>query len=156
MRLAYSFMALVCLASFSILCRQFVVVNITSSLPRGIYAYERGKTPAKGAYVVFDLPKNIPAHRLAETRGYLTSGRKLQKRVAAMPGDSYTLPHSCERDSQGRQLPHYEPMQGKVPRGMAVVLGLTSRSFDSRYFGPVPLKILKVVRPVFLIDKEML
>ncbi len=151
---AYALLALVLLSFAGFYIHRNLVVNLTSSLPRGIYKYA-DHVPAKGVYVVFDLPEDSPAHRLAEKRGYVKLGRKLQKRIAAMPGESYTLPHACERDSRGRPIRRYEPVQGVVPPGMAMVLGQTPKSFDSRYFGPVPLELLRVVLPVFLIDKEM-
>ncbi len=150
----YALLALALLSFAGFYINRNLVMNLTPSLPRGIYKYT-DQIPAKGAYVVFDLPDDSPAHRLAEKRGYVKLGRKLQKRIAAMPGESYTLPQACERDSRGRLIRRYEPVRGVVPPGMVIVLGQTPKSFDSRYFGPVPLELLRVVLPVFLIDKEI-
>ena len=98
---------------------------------------------------------------LALERGYLEPGscrsglRPLLKRLAALPGDSvdpYSLP-ICAVDSHGRPMsPALAP--GVVPPGMALVLADHPGSFDSRYFGFVPLESLQRVKPVFLFNPK--
>ena len=43
---------------------------------------------------------------------------------------------------------------GVVPPGMALVLADHPGSFDSRYFGFVPLESLQRVKPVFLFNPK--
>ena len=94
---------------------------------------------------------------LALERGYLEPGscpsglRPLLKRLAALPGDSVEPSAFPIRsvDSHGRSMsPALLP--GVVPPGMALVLADHPGSFDSRYFGFVPLDSLQRVEPVFV------
>lgn len=127
-------------------------VNLTPSLPKGVYRIVPG-TPAKGDIVSFCLRGEFAA--LARERGYLGSGscanglRPMLKYLVGMPGDH--IPDLIIRtvDAQGRPLPS-RLEHGTVPVGMALVLSDHVGSFDSRYFGCVPLDGLSRVEPFFL------
>jgi conjugative transfer signal peptidase TraF len=133
-------------------------INPTPSLPKGIYRLVSG-TPAKNDLVSFCLEGEFAA--LALERGYLEAGscpsglRPLLKRLAGLPGDAVT-PSSypiCSEDSHGRSMsPALTP--GVVPPGMALVLADHPGSFDSRYFGFVPLESLQRVEPVYLFNSK--
>jgi type IV secretory pathway protease TraF len=83
------------------------------------------------------------------------------KVVAAMPGDRVCLDGAVYEvnglvvarvllsDSLGRALLPYH-FCGEVPEGQAFVITQAPRSFDSRYFGPVPLSTLTVVKPLWM------
>lgn len=133
-------------------------LNPTPSLPKGIYRISPG-TPGKGDLVSFCLEGEYAA--LARERGYLEAGscpsglRPLLKRLAGLPGD-FVDPASFPIrlvDSHGRSM---SPalMPGVVPPSMALVLADHPGSFDSRYFGLVPLKNLQRVEPVFLFNPK--
>ena len=132
--------------------------NPTPSLPKGVYRIVSG-APEKNDFVSFCLEGEFA--ELALERGYLEPGscrsglRPLLKRLAALPGDSvdpYSLP-ICAVDSHGRPIsPALAP--GVVPPGMALVLADHPGSFDSRYFGFVPLESLQRVKPVFLFNPK--
>lgn len=132
--------------------------NPTPSLPKGIYRIVPG-TPEKSELVSFCLEGEFA--ELALERGYLEPGscpsglRPLLKRLAALPGDSVD-PYShpiCALDSHGRSMtPALVP--GVVPPGMALVLADHPGSFDSRYFGFVPLDSLQRVKPVFVFNPK--
>ena len=132
--------------------------NPTPSLPKGIYRIVPG-TPEKSELVSFCLEGEFA--ELALERGYLEPGscpsglRPLLKRLAALPGGSVD-PHShpiCALDSHGRSMtPALVP--GVVPPGMALVLADHPGSFDSRYFGFVPLDSLQRVKPVFVFNPK--
>ncbi|MDL2315540.1 conjugative transfer signal peptidase TraF [Desulfovibrio sp. OttesenSCG-928-A18] len=132
--------------------------NPTPSLPKGVYRIVSG-APEKNDFVSFCLEGEFA--ELALERGYLEPGscrsglRPLLKRLAALPGDSvdpYSLP-ICAVDSHGRPMsPALAP--GVVPPGMALVLADHPGSFDSRYFGFVPLESLQRVKPVFLFNPK--
>ena len=132
--------------------------NPTPSLPKGVYRIVSG-APEKNDFVSFCLEGEFA--ELALERGYLEPGscrsglRPLLKRLAALPGDSvdpYSLP-ICAVDSHGRPM---SPAlaSGVVPPGMALVLADHPGSFDSRYFGFVPLESLQRVKPVFLFNPK--
>ena len=75
----------------------------------------------------------------------------LGKGLAALPGD-FVDPSAFpirSVDSHGRSIsPALLP--GVVPPGMALVLADHPGSFDSRYFGFVPLDSLQRVEPIFV------
>lgn len=132
--------------------------NPTPSLPKGIYRLVPG-APERNELVSFCLEGKFA--ELALERGYLEPGscpsglHPLLKRLAGLPGDfvdPYSLP-ICTVDSQGRPMsPALSP--GVVPPGMALVLADHPGSFDSRYFGFVPLDSLQRVKPVFLFNPK--
>ena len=128
-------------------------INLTPSFPIGFYVLLY-TSPAKGELAAFCLEGDFAD--LARERGYLQAGscpsglRPLLKRVAGLPGDA--IPGDlCIRsvDSLGRALPSVLP-EGVIPPGMALVLADHPGSFDSRYFGLVPLDALQKVKPVFV------
>jgi type IV secretory pathway protease TraF len=57
-------------------------------------------------------------------------------------------------DSEARVLPDYPTGQYRVPSGeIWLVSPHNPRSFDSRYFGPVPASLVRsIVRPVWVTD----
>ena len=127
--------------------------NPTPSLPKGLYRIASG-VAAKNDLVSFCLEGEFA--ELALERGYLEPGscpsglRPLLKRLAGLPGD-FVDPSAFpirSVDSHGRpMLPAH--ISGVVPSGMALVLADHPGSFDSRYFGFVPLENLQRVEPVF-------
>ena len=132
--------------------------NPTPSLPKGIYRLAPG-APEKGDLVSFCLEGEFA--ELALERGYLEPGscpsglRPLLKRLAGLPGDSVDSSAFPIRsvDSHGRFM---SPalVSGIVPPGMALVLADHPGSFDSRYFGFVPLDSLQRVEPVFVFNPK--
>lgn len=133
-------------------------INPTPSLPKGIYRLTPEHTSydlIKGDFVSFCLDGEFAD--MAKERGYLQAGscenglRPLLKRLAGLPGehiDAATLAIRTQ-DSQGRPIPSVLA-SGIIPSGMALVLADHEGSFDSRYFGLVPLEALQRVEPVFL------
>lgn len=126
--------------------RPLLVINESASLPRGIYVRAPGATLRRGALVVTPPP--------AAARAYLDElgvdgEARLLKRLAAVPGDRV-----CARedsvvaggrrvpvfalDRAGRPLPRWRGCRRLRP-GEVFLLGETPQSFDSRYFGPVPV-----------------
>ena len=129
-------------------------INPTPSLPKGVYRIAPGE-PAKGDFVTFCLRGEFA--ELARERGYLQAGscesglRPLLKRLAGVPGDCIVADGLAVRtvDSQGRPMPS-ALRSGVITSGMAMVLADHEGSFDSRYFGLVPLESLQRVEPVFV------
>ena len=128
--------------------------NPTPSLPKGIYRIAPG-APGKNDLVSFCLEGRFA--ELALERGYLEPGscpsglRPLLKRLEGMPGDFIDPSNLAPQpfDSQGRPMPS-ALQAGAIPPGMALVLADHPGSFDSRYFGLVPLDSLQRVEPVFI------
>ncbi|CAG37889.1 conjugative transfer signal peptidase TraF [Desulfotalea psychrophila] len=127
---------------------EFCYINITKSLPLGIYRTIKSP-PTYGSCVVFKLPEDNPMAELAIRRGYAKEDQPFLKRVAYLEGDSYNLPETEEFDSRGRKMEPFKPSSGYVAKGMIVVRGDSSTSFDSRYFGPIYAKNIEaIVKPL--------
>lgn len=133
-------------------------INPTPFLPKGIYRIAPGE-PAKGDLVSFCLEGEYAA--LARERGYLEAGscpsglRPLLKHLEGLPGERIEAGSLAIRtvDSQGRPMPS-ALQSGVIPSGMALVLADHPGSFDSRYFGLIPLESLQRVEPVFLFNPK--
>ena len=135
-------------------------INPTPSLPKGVYRITPEHSPvdlAKGDLVSFCLQGEFV--ELAKERGYLQAGscpnglRPLLKRLAGLPGDHIEAGSLDIRseDNQGRPMSSVLA-SGVIPTGMALVLADHEGSFDSRYFGLVPLESLQRVEPVFVFN----
>ena len=144
-------------------------LNVTPSLPKGIYKLKE-EAPAVGDVVGLCLEGEVA--ELAREREYLRPGscksglRPLLKYLAALPGDAVNQsmesimcgredelmcrwPVSVKtRDRQGREL-RPARLPRTVPEGMALILTPHEGSFDSRYFGLVPLANLQKFEEVF-------
>jgi conjugative transfer signal peptidase TraF len=68
--------------------------------------------------------------------------------------NGHLLPHtaSMNRDSSGRQIHPFPAGRYLVQRNQLwVVSNFSPRSFDSRYFGPIPMKSIRSwIRPLFV------
>jgi conjugative transfer signal peptidase TraF len=132
--------------------------NATSSMARGLWRVTAFHHPVRSEDVVLCLPE--AAGRLGRARGYLDAGdcpgetEPLIKTLAAVPGDRVVVsgdgitingtpvPGSkpLPRDDLGRPLTAADPGIYVVGDGEAWIIGGNDRrSFDSRYYGPVPL-----------------
>ena len=150
-------------------CAGGVRVNLTPSMPQGVYRLADG-APQRGDMIAFCLPEDRAAWALE--RGYIGAGscpsetQPLLKYLAALPGDRIDVAPdgirvtplsggpaclwpavSLERDRRGRALfPALE--SGVIPKGMALALALHPGSLDGRYLGLVPLASLRRAEPL--------
>lgn len=148
-----------------------LVINITGSMPRGIYWSQSGPIQ-RGDLVTFCLHEKDEA--LAIERHYLIHGSRCQlsepliKKVIAVPGDRVVLTadfiavngrvlhyKTLDKDSHGRPLTAY-PAGNYVNTNDYWVIGTGSdKSWDSRYFGPIQKKdILWKIRPVLVYSEK--
>jgi conjugative transfer signal peptidase TraF len=127
----------------------WLVWNASASAPVGLYRVT-SEAPARGDLVLVRAPDAIVG--LAAERGYLPRSVPLVKRLAALPGE-----HVCAfneaiiiggeiaarrlaTDRQGRALPWWNECRTLSADEFFLLNGEVPRSFDSRYFGPVPTK----------------
>jgi conjugative transfer signal peptidase TraF len=131
--------------------------NDSPSMPMGLYL-RRALPVTVGSSVNFRVP--AAAERLVAERGYFPLQNQLLKRVVAAAGDHVcldgrdyrvngrVLANVRQRDSAGRPLPLYR-FCDVVPSGQVFVATDAPLSFDSRYFGPLLLRTLTVVTPLW-------
>ena len=132
-------------------------VNFTRSLPLGVYRVADAGPIVRGSIVLVCLPEQIA--RFARDREYLWRGTcpgaaaPVGKLVLALAGDTVRVTKyglcvngrlvpgtaPMRTDSQGRVVVHYPDGLYAVARNeMWLYSPYHPRSFDSRYFGPVP------------------
>ena len=136
-------------------------------MPIGLY-WAEAPSLRRGAIALVCLPAAVSARGRA--RGYLPSGNcqcgvtPVGKQIAAIAGDEVVL-HATSlvvngeivatsrlrsRDSLGRPLRHQRLGARRVDAGEIWLLGIDDdRSWDSRYFGPVPeSSVIASLRPI--------
>lgn len=161
----------VCAASFG------YRLNPTTSLPPGLWHRDivmlsmSGDT-IRGRVVEF-CPPQTDAFALARDRGYIQHGlcpggyEPLFKPVVALPGDTVTIDAGGVRvndvaiarsaplaaDGTGGALPVVAAGTYSVAPGNAWVVSDYSRwSFDSRYFGPIPIAAIDATMRQVLVE----
>ena len=141
-------------------------INITPSEPLGLWrVVALDRRPAVGD-LVFICPPETNAMREARQRGYLRSGlcpggfAPLIKTVIATEGqkveigsavrvDGVTVTNSAVSKFDGKGRPLEAFRGGDVPAGSVFLHSSFIGSYDSRYFGPLPVSgILGLAREV--------
>lgn len=126
-----------------------VIYNASASVPVGWYRIEPMRVPHVGDIVLVRLPA-VPA-ALAARRGYLPSGIPLLKRIGARAPqevcnrggivriDGAPVTTTLPVDGAGRRLEAWRSCR-RLRQGELFLLSTGNpASFDSRYFGPVPV-----------------
>lgn len=143
-------------------------VNASASLPIGLYR----TTLDTAANLVEFCPSGpdaiLSANRAYRAKGNCSDGAEpLMKPIVAVPGDlvevspqgvavnGRPLPNSAPHsfDTKNRALPHWPFGTYCVSRGTVwVISSFNSRSFDSRYFGPIPVTCIRSYLRPFLTE----
>lgn len=148
-------------------CFRVRIILTDSAAAPGIYRISEGPA-GRGALVAACLP--APIARTGLVRGYLREGdcpagaEPVAKVIGALPGDELQIepgfvavngvkfPNSqtALRDSAGRPLAHVLSGARRVAAGQLWLFGFNNRrSWDARYFGPVPaMNVRGVLQPV--------
>lgn len=144
-------------------------VNTTRSIPLGLYVLSN-EAIVKGAYVLW-CPPPRQEFDLAKTRGYIGAGfcpggyGKMMKKVFAIHDDVVSVsdegvtingelvPRSqpIDEDSIGRPLPRFRVLHHVLSTSEVFVMSdANPRSFDARYFGPIPHETIQsTIRPLW-------
>ncbi|MDZ5698683.1 S26 family signal peptidase [Chelativorans sp. M5D2P16] len=127
----------------------WLVWNRSASAPIGLY-FVGFDAPAHGDLVLVRVPESVA--ELAGRRGYLPRSVPLVKRIAAQPGEHVCafneviiiggdiVARRLETDRQGRPLPWWDACRRLSQNEVFLLNGDALGSFDSRYFGPVPIE----------------
>lgn len=132
-----------------VLIGPLIYTNDTESAPRGVYVVSPDQHLTYGDYVIVHAPVAIPDIKIPYDF-------RLLKRVAAFPGDTYTVTDDVMA-TNGQVYPIYHrPWLPQlphgtfsVPEGTMLFLNPPIHSLDSRYFGPIVSS--RVERKVFLL-----
>jgi conjugative transfer signal peptidase TraF len=146
-------------------------INSTPSLPEGIWKVDSITGPVQRGQIVSICPVDTAMFQTALSRNYLSWGlcpggySSLLKPVAAVPGDRVTISaqgitvngvivsnsRGRTKDSLGRPLTQVQAGSYTVKPGTVWLVSSHPRSFDSRYFGPLPsANILGSAKPIWI------
>ena len=147
-----------CLIELLATPRPLLVWNVTHSAPIGLYRRVFAGVES-GAWVFVHAPR--AAADLAAARGYLPRSVPMVKRVAASSGDyvcragqavsinGRTVARALWQDSWGRALPVWTGCIDLKPDQIFLITSPPT-SFDSRYFGPVPVaNVIERIAPLW-------
>ena len=117
-----------------------------SAAPAGIYRIVAQRQIRRGELALVCLPPKIAAFGFARryvARGFCPGGfEPVGKVIAGLPGDRIEPAKALEHDGEGRALTHIAgPVT--VPAGEVWLYGEQPYSWDSRYYGPVPMADVK-------------
>lgn len=143
-------------------------INHTGSLPMGLWRGHAVDGPMIRGQIISFCPPDNALFQKAYQRGYLTTGscpggyEPLLKPVAAIAGDlvqvdakgiavngrRLTNSAAASNDREGRPMPELTGTYRVAKGTIWVVSEYSSASFDSRYFGALPLsQILIIMQP---------
>jgi len=146
-------------------------LNFTASMPLGIYRIDHVAPSAmqRGMFVAVCAP--VGAAEQGRRRGYLATGtcsgdsEPLLKTVAAIAGDTVTIAadgvsvnghllHNSKplaADSSGRPIASWLRGHYRISNGSIWLYADNERSWDSRYWGPAPIRNVVGAATPFLI-----
>jgi len=139
-----------------------ILINETPSEPIGLYRLIRHEEGGyrRGMYVVFPVPRELYA--LVYGRHWMRNGIPFLKELMGLAGDRVCILRDRleinERtvgpvftvDSSGQPLPQHLGCFEVQPGTFFAASQHFDKSFDGRYFGALPLKLLKgEARPVW-------
>jgi conjugative transfer signal peptidase TraF len=151
-------------------------INLTESYPLGLYQIVNDKDISKGDMVLFCPPDNR-YFKKAYARGYIEDGLcpsgywELQKKVVGLEGDHIKIDDHVyinnikikntkifRIDPQGNNM-FFMSNKNKnmiIPKGfMFVISDYNELSFDSKYFGVVPIStLIGKMKPILILTAD--
>ena len=129
-------------------------LNVTRSLPAGLYMRIPGKECRRGDYIVYEPPEEV--REVIIKNGWGDGKHNFLKRVGATAGEKYSIDavtrafeiegkyigQAYEKDNAGNPLP---TLRGKfeVPKDYVLPVATGARSFDGRYSGAIAKSRIK-------------
>ncbi|KRE12650.1 S26 family signal peptidase [Bosea sp. Root483D1] len=126
-----------------------LIWNSSASVPLGLYTITPVERLTLSDLVAVRAPE--PIERFMVARGSIAAGVPLLKHVRALPGqtvcradsiitvDGAQMGAAFARDRHGRELWNWQGCR-KLAEGEVFLMNAASDSFDSRYFGSLPLR----------------
>lgn len=122
------------------------VINLTTSMPAGIYRIRPVRVLERGMLVLFSLPGEIEA--ALNEREWFKKNLPLIKPVGALPGDEVCVSRQLRVNGQGSGAVSTTDFQGKPlgskkgcylvsSRAFLPISRHSEHSFDGRYFGEI-------------------
>ena len=138
----------------SIYTRDKYCINLSPSMPYGLYKISASASLKRGDIIIFMPPDYLKS--IIYKRRWLPDGWPLMKQIGALPGDTYCINKDRQFlingrfvgpvykvDSQGLPLPQIDGCRTVAPDTFLPVATHILKSFDGRYFGAIPLNIIK-------------
>lgn len=129
-------------------------LNITDSLPMGLYLRIPAAVLEHGDYIVYEPEESVK--QMVRDYGWGDGEHVFLKCVGAVAGESYAIHEDTheftiegqhagpvfDADTTGHPLPQ---LRGKfiVPEGHVLPVATNPRSFDGRYTGSIPVSCIK-------------
>lgn len=164
---AFTFILILLVAAFSLISRHgYVYINITKSLPMGVYVKTANQNLARNDFVICKLPDVHKTYVYGNE--LLPEGTPLLKQISASHGDHVKIKdyklyiNDIETvkinkfDTKNRPLP-YNEMDSTLKEDEYLLLARKKEnSFDGRYFGTVKRElILNKVTPLFTLPEYL-
>ena len=152
-----------CVMSFLIFgsTERIIYVNLTDSVPRGVYVRVPKNKIMRGDYIIYEPTEKIQKIMIAN--GWSKGKEKFLKIAVGISGDKYEIGENFivnrknlgrvfAKDSSGHELPKiygkYEVAEGEI-----LPAGTNVKSFDGRYTGTIKESEIEAkVVPIILID----
>ena len=129
-------------------------LNVTSSLPTGLYLKVPSTNYRRGDYVVYEPTEEVKNVIIQNKWG--NAKYDFLKKVGALAGDTYSVSsdtlvfeingkyigHVYETDNEGKALPKLRG-EFQVEEGYILPIATGARSFDGRYSGTIPESRIK-------------
>ena len=140
---------------------KIIYVNLTDSVPRGVYVRVPKNKIFRGDYIVYKPKEKI--QKIMVANGWSKGKEKFLKIVVGISGDEYEIGENFfvngknigrvfAKDSEGHELPKIYGKY-KVAKGEILPAGTNLKSFDGRYTGTIKEKEIEAkVVPIILID----
>jgi conjugative transfer signal peptidase TraF len=138
----------------SVYTRDSYYINLSPSLPYGLYKRSAPVNLKRGDIIIFIPPDHLKT--FIYKRHWLPDGWPLMKQIGAMPGDTYCINKDQQFlingkfvgpvykvDNQGLPLPKIEGCRTVETGTILPVATHVLNSFDGRYIGTIPLNIIK-------------
>jgi Type IV secretory pathway, protease TraF len=143
-------------------------LNVTESAPLGLWFLDKSKIPERGSLVSFCPPSTrivmamVAQYYLRPGDCIGTGSYPLLKAVSAVSGDSVEIRDGMPALVNGKELPNTVAQNKSLawpsgsyqvaPGYVWVFSTYNEKSFDSRYFGPVPIENVRGLSFPVLVD----